>query len=61
MTLDDADNASEDPSDRWLKAFVPSRKEDPGEGSRDGIDKKQTPQPGEVEHRIIEHIMKWLM
>ncbi|PSN40036.1 hypothetical protein C0J52_17092 [Blattella germanica] len=24
VTLDDADNASEDPSDRWLKAFVPS-------------------------------------
>ncbi|XP_021920115.1 uncharacterized protein LOC110830032 isoform X2 [Zootermopsis nevadensis] len=45
VTLDDADNASEDPSDRWLKAFVPSRKEEPGEGSRDAPDKKQAPQP----------------
>lgn len=45
VTLDDADNASEDPSDRWLKAFVPSRKEEPGEGSKDAPDKKQAPQP----------------
>ncbi|XP_069703661.1 uncharacterized protein [Periplaneta americana] len=41
VTLDDAENAEEDPSDRWLKAFVPSRKEEPGEGSRDAPDKKQ--------------------
>ena len=47
VTLDDADNASEDPSDQWLKAFVPSRKEEPGEGSKDTSDKKQAPQTGE--------------
>jgi hypothetical protein len=46
VTLDDADNAGEDPSDQWLKAFVPSRKEESGEGSKDTPDKKQAPQAG---------------
>ena len=53
VTLDDADNASEDPSDRWLKAFVPSRKEDAGEGSRDAPDKKQAPQTGESTYSTL--------
>ncbi|XP_067003652.2 uncharacterized protein [Anabrus simplex] len=43
VTLDDAENASEDPSDRWLKAFVPSRKDD-SETSRELPEKKQAVQ-----------------
>nr|CAD7425052.1 unnamed protein product [Timema monikensis] len=45
VTLDDADNAEDDPSDRWLKAFVPSRK-DEGEGTKDQPDKKVSAQSG---------------
>ncbi|XP_063217587.1 uncharacterized protein LOC134528163 isoform X2 [Bacillus rossius redtenbacheri] len=42
VTLDDAEeNSSEDPSDRWLKAFV-SRKDD-SENSKDLPEKKQAP------------------
>ncbi|KAK7788712.1 hypothetical protein R5R35_007354 [Gryllus longicercus] len=41
VTLDDVDNNGEDASDKWLKAFVPVRRDD-SESSRDVPDKKST-------------------
>ncbi|XP_049774602.1 uncharacterized protein LOC126162254 [Schistocerca cancellata] len=50
VTLDDTDNVSEDPSDRWLKAFVPPRKDD-SDNSRSAPDKKLL----EPQEKFTEH------
>lgn len=50
VTLDDTDNVSEDPSDRWLKAFVPSRKDD-SDSSKNMSDKKLL----EPQEKFTEH------
>lgn len=41
VTLDDNDDVDEDPSDQWLKAFVPRKEDEPKE-----VEKKPAPPPG---------------
>lgn len=53
VTLDDVENASEDPSDRWLKAFVATRKEETDQSMDKLIEPQAKPKESEDPHSML--------